>query len=61
VDTGELAYWERRTAHAIVVVGINNQLVFLHDPDLPRGPIAVNQADFDLAWLNRDEEYALIQ
>jgi predicted double-glycine peptidase len=60
VDTGELPYWERRTAHAVVIVSIDREFVYLHDPDLPRGPIAVDKADFELAWLNRDEEYALI-
>jgi ABC-type bacteriocin/lantibiotic exporter with double-glycine peptidase domain len=47
VHTGELPYWwtrtdisesEKATAHAVVVVGIEDQTIFIHDPDVDQAP-----------------------
>jgi ABC-type bacteriocin/lantibiotic exporter with double-glycine peptidase domain len=70
VHTAELPYWQMRTdipqiekttAHAVVVVGIENQTVYVHDPDTEQAPHAVNIGDFELAWLSRDYRYVVIQ
>ena len=60
VNTGELPYWEQATAHAIVVIGLDDVNIYAHDPDLPHGPIAIPLGDFDLAWLEGDELYAVL-
>jgi len=58
VATGELPYWNEDTDHALVVVGPNDQHVYVNDPGAETAPIAVTHGDFDLAWLARDELYA---
>jgi hypothetical protein len=32
VDTGELSYWSSATNHALVIVGLDNEHVLVHDP-----------------------------
>lgn len=74
VFTGELPYWqartdildyEKNTFHAVVVVGIENEgtedgVVYINDPDFEEAPIAINYGDFDLAWLEQENRFALI-
>jgi len=60
VDTGELPYWRQQTAHAVVVVGVTAQSIYLNDPALPNAPVRVPRGDFDLAWLEHDEQYAVV-
>jgi len=60
VKTGELPYWKRSVDHAVVVAGIDDGYVYLNDPDLPTAPISVSLGDFDLAWLEHDEMYAVL-
>lgn len=62
VDTGDLPYWSTRLPHAVVVVGIDDTYIYLNDPGFSQAPMRVTKGDFDLAWLNRnDEEYAIIK
>lgn len=58
LKTGELPYWDESIDHAVVVVGVDDQSIFLNDPAFPNAPIQVSHGDFDLAWLERDEFYA---
>ncbi len=58
VDTGELPYWDEATSHAVVVVGLDSEDVYLNDPAYPNAPMLVSRGDFGLAWLERDEIYA---
>ncbi len=57
VMTGELPYWIDNTSHAVVVVGLDDDFIYLHDPDFKQD-IQVPRGDFDLAWLKWDEYYA---
>jgi hypothetical protein len=34
--------------------------VFLHDPAILVHPLRVSIGDFDLAWLERDEQFAIL-
>jgi ABC-type bacteriocin/lantibiotic exporter with double-glycine peptidase domain len=61
VDTAELPYWQESTDHAVVVVGVNEQHVYLVDPDTGADPYAVAVDEFELAWLEKDYLYAVIQ
>lgn len=60
VKTQELHHWEMDTDHAVVVVGMDDQWVYINDPAFARAPIPVAHGDFDLAWLERDEYYAVL-
>lgn len=57
VKTQELPYWREAVDHAVVVVGMDDQSVYLNDPALTEAPLQVSCGDFDLAWLERDEFY----
>ena len=59
VNTGELPYWDEATGHAVVVVGIDDDLVYLNDP-ARNAPQKVSHGDFLLAWMEADEYYATI-
>jgi ABC-type bacteriocin/lantibiotic exporter with double-glycine peptidase domain len=70
VDTGLLPYWitrtdvaeaERVTDHAVVVVGIDEESVYVNDPDFETAPQRVEQAWFDEAWRNHEHWYAVIR
>jgi ABC-type bacteriocin/lantibiotic exporter with double-glycine peptidase domain len=61
VETRELPYWRGiATPHAVVVCGMDQDNVELLDPGFAIGPFRVTHGDFDLAWLERDEEYATV-
>jgi hypothetical protein len=47
--------------HAVVVVGFDDQHVFVHDPAQPAGPLAVDMGTFLLAWSRRDFQYSVIR
>ena len=61
VFTGELPYVDEATNHAVVVVGIGKYYVYVNDPAVAEAPIPVPIGDFDLAWLERNEWYAVIR
>ncbi len=61
VQTSELPYWKGiKSPHAVVVRGMNGRYVELLDPGFETGPFRVTHGDFELAWLERDEEYAIV-
>ncbi len=60
IEAEELPYWNERNSHAIVVVGLDVQFVYINDPALAYGPIRVPHGDFDLAWLEHEEFYATL-
>jgi ABC-type bacteriocin/lantibiotic exporter with double-glycine peptidase domain len=60
VRTGELPYWTYNTNHALLVVGCDENQLFVNDPNCAESPMAVPRGDFELAWLERDCYYAVI-
>lgn len=60
LKTGELPYWHRATDHAVVVVGMDDEAIYVNDPEFPTSPFRISLGDFDLAWLERDEMYAVL-
>lgn len=60
VKTGQLPYWQEDTDHAIVVVGMDEQSVYINDPAFVTAPIPVSHGNLDLAWLERNEYYAVL-
>ena len=61
VFTGELPYADEATNHAVVVVGIGEHYVYINDPAVTEAPIPVPKGDFDLAWVERNEWYAVVR
>ena len=61
VQAGDLPHWARyQFQHAVVVVGIEGQTIYLLDPALDSGPTAVDEAAFMLAWSWLDYTYATL-
>jgi predicted double-glycine peptidase len=61
VQAGELNQWRGfRFQHAVVVVGLDEQTVYLLDPDLGPTPLSVPRDEFLLAWSEMDYLYAAI-
>ena len=61
IQAGELPHWQGiRAQHAVLIVGISEQNVTLHDPAFAHGPTTVLIGDFLLAWDEMDNRYALI-
>jgi ABC-type bacteriocin/lantibiotic exporter with double-glycine peptidase domain len=55
VATGELrSYWSDATSHAIVVIGVDEGLVYVNDPAFPVAPQRIPAAEFELAWMEKD-------
>jgi len=61
VRTGGLPYWDDDVPHAVVVIGIEDTTVYLHDPALDIGPTAVDATAFLLAWADLDNYCATIE
>jgi len=60
VRTDQLPYWTYATDHAVLVVGFDEQAVYVNDPAFEQAPQRVPHADFELAWLEFDYRYAVI-
>ena len=60
VRTGELPHWEEDTAHALVIVGIENDVIIIHDPAFEHAPIPVPIDDFSLAWYEFGNQWAMV-
>lgn len=60
VRTAELPHWTYATDHAVVVVGIEDQQVYVYDPAFAAAPIAIPLIAFELAWMDFDYRYALL-
>lgn len=70
VATEFLPYWltrsdineaERLTEHAIVVTGLEDQIVYVNDPDFDTAPQIVDLHWFIEAWQGQSYHYAVIQ
>ena len=58
--TGELSYWTEDTGHAVVLVGMDEDTVYLNDPAFGEAPQSASRDEFFLAWLDFDCDYAVI-
>ena len=62
VQTWPLPYWQQfDAAHAVIVVGFNQDEIYLYDPYFSSAPQVVDLQDFLTAWSERDFEYAVIR
>lgn len=61
VKTGELGYWDNIPSDpAVVVVGMDATSVYLNDPAFMPAPIQVSLGEFELAWFERGEQFAVL-
>jgi ABC-type bacteriocin/lantibiotic exporter with double-glycine peptidase domain len=60
LNTLHLSYWAEATSHAAVVVGLDEQYVYLNDPFFDIAPQRVSRLEFELAWDDMDNTYAII-
>jgi len=49
VNTAQLPYWMKRISHAVVVVGMEGNQIYLNDPAFPDAPKVIPTSDFELA------------
>ena len=60
LNTLHLSYWSEATSHAAIVVGIDEQHVYLNDPFFDTAPQRASILEFELAWDDMDNTYAVI-
>ena len=61
VQTWPLTYWQLiDTAHAVVVIGLDDENIYLHDPYFAGAPQIVDLDSFLTAWSEWDFEYAIV-
>ncbi|MCL4834591.1 MAG: C39 family peptidase [Caldilineaceae bacterium] len=61
VQTRELTHWKGvESQHTVTVIGMTADEIFINDPDFAEHPLPVSYGDFDLAWLEMNERFAVI-
>lgn len=63
VRTLSWRHWnELVTDHAVVVVGVNREenLIAIHDPSLPDGPLEMHLVEFEICWFEKYAQYAVV-
>ncbi len=50
VTSGPLRYWHTECLYALVVVGIEEQSVLVHDPACAHAPLTIPHGEFLAAW-----------
>ncbi|MCX6045817.1 MAG: cysteine peptidase family C39 domain-containing protein [Chloroflexi bacterium] len=61
VNTELLSYWNNQaTIHALVVIGMDEEQIYVNDPAAEAAPKAIPRAEFELAWFEEKELYAVI-
>jgi ABC-type bacteriocin/lantibiotic exporter with double-glycine peptidase domain len=61
VRTSQLHYWTFSTNHALLVVGFDDQTVYVNDPAFEQAPQRITLDEFHLAWLEFDYRYGVIK
>lgn len=61
VNTGELPYWSESVYHAVVLTGYTATDFYVNDPAFVDAPQIVSMGDLDLAWLEHDTYFAVVE
>ncbi|CAG0927770.1 hypothetical protein TFLX_00610 [Thermoflexales bacterium] len=61
LKTEALPYWKIEDSHAVVLVGMTPEMVYLNDPAFDRSPQSIPLQNFLLAWSEFDYEYAVVE
>ncbi len=60
LQAGQLSYWTEESYHAVVVVGLTEEMVYLNDPAFDHAPQTTPIDDFVLAWSDFDYLHATL-
>jgi uncharacterized protein YvpB len=60
VKTGDLPYWNEGTSHVLVVVGIDEDHIYVNDPAFDKAPQSIPNDYFLLAWSEFDHRFGII-
>ncbi len=60
VRTDEISHWESGTDHALVIVGIDDEFVYVNDPYFESAPIPVLIGEFMIGWIERQQYFSTI-
>ena len=60
VNTGFLSHWDETTGHAVIVVALEDRLVYVNDPKFVDAPKAIPLTEFEAAWIEQEQLYAVI-
>jgi ABC-type amino acid transport substrate-binding protein len=58
--TGELPYWDQDVPHALIIVSVEVDTVYVNDPAFENAPIPVSVGDFELAWDEFQRQWATV-
>jgi hypothetical protein len=58
---GQLSYWGSNVPHAVVLIGTERGNFVVHDPAKSEEGILVSVPEFNLAWDEMDNIYALLK
>lgn len=61
LHTADLSYWSQAVDHGIVVIGADDEFVYVNDPSLEKGRQAIPIVEFELAQLDFDHLSAVLQ
>jgi predicted double-glycine peptidase len=62
VNTGFLpSYWSEAVGHAVVIIGVDSDVVFVNDPALATAPQSIDFNELMAAWAEKDCLYAVIR
>ena len=54
------SYWPESTNHAVVVIGIEDERIYLNDPFFQAAPQILSLNEFLPAWIEQKQLYAVI-
>lgn len=55
------SYWTVASFHAVVVIGLDDERVYVNDPYFTDAPKAISRDEFILAWSEQDYWYGVIR
>jgi ABC-type bacteriocin/lantibiotic exporter with double-glycine peptidase domain len=61
VSTADLSYWDTESDHVIVVIGMEEQWVYVNDPFFAQAPQQITRISFELAQLRFNNRCAVIR
>ncbi len=61
VNTADLPYWNVSADHAVVVVGVDEESVYLDDPYFEHAPQVVSRTAFELSLLRFNNQCVIIE
>jgi ABC-type bacteriocin/lantibiotic exporter with double-glycine peptidase domain len=61
VSTADLPYWNVNTDHAVVVIGADEENIFLNDPYFANAPQSVSRTAFELSLLRFNNQCVIIE